>query len=127
MIDLQIKNDGFNDALREMVACSSFAPKELALYLWPEMTSVSSAVAKFHAKLNADTNDAKDGHFTPEQVVALMAKTRQFQPLYFMCAILQHERPQRVSSDDLTARKIAAMGELSAAIEQATALLSSMR
>lgn len=117
------KNESFNDALREMVACSPFAPKTLALFLWPEMTSLASAVAKFHGKLNSDTNDAKEGHFTTEQVLALMIKTQQFQPLYFLCRNAGHSEPKRLSADDLAARKIEAMEALTAAIERASDLL----
>ena len=120
---MQEKNEGINDSLREMVACSSYSAKELALFLWPEMTSISSATAKFHAKLNSDSNDAKEGHFTPEQVLALMVKTGQFQPLYFMCRAARHTLPVPLSSEDIQVRKVEAIEHLTGAIERATRLL----
>lgn len=120
-------NESFNDSLREMVSKSSYSAKELAMYLWPEMTSVSSATAKFHAKLSSDTNDAKDGHFTTEQVIALMQFTGQYQPLYFISRICQHETPRPVSTTDVQLRAIIAVENATAGLNSALSTLERLR
>ena len=120
-------NECFNDSLREMVSKSNRSAKELALYLWPEMTSLGSATAKFHAKLNSDSNDAKDGHFTPEQVVALMNFTGQYQPLHFWARACQHETPRPVSATDVQLRAIVAVENATAGLTSALSTLSQFR
>ena len=116
------KYTGFHEALRAMVDSAPFERKSLALFLWPEMKA-DSAVSKFNGKLNADWNDAKDGHFTFEQVLALMNKTGCFQPLYYSCQDTDHAKPEKLDTQDLERQRIAAVESAANALKAALAML----
>jgi hypothetical protein len=105
-----------------MVDASPFDRKALACFLWPEMP-MASAVSKFNGKLNSDCNDGKDGHFTPEQVLVLMTKTNQYQPLHFICEQTGHEVPAKLAADDIERQRIEAVSAATEALNHALALL----
>lgn len=117
------KHRSFHDALRAMVDSAPFERKALALFLWPEM-KCDSAVSKFNGKLNADWTDAKDGHFTFEQVLALMNKTGCYQPLFYSCADTGHDRPAKLDTQDIELRRIAAVEAAAGALNAALAILN---
>ena len=115
-------HNSFHDALRAMVDSAPFERKALALFLWPEMKA-DSAVSKFNGKLNADWNDAKDGHFTFEQVLALMNKTGCFQPLYYSCDDTERAKPEKINVQDLERQRIAAVEAATLALSKAVAAM----
>lgn len=116
------KHKNFHDALRAMVDCAPFERKALALFLWPEMKA-DSAVSKFNGKLNADLTDAKDGHFTFEQVLALMNKTGCYQPLYYTCADTDHAVPEKLDTQDVERWRVSAVEAAVSTLQTALSLL----
>lgn len=118
------KHRSFHDALRAMVDSAPFERKALALFLWPEM-KCDSAVSKFNGKLNADMTDAKDGHFTFEQVLALMNKTGCFQPLFYSCGDTGHDKPAKLDTQDIERRRLLAVEAATQALNSALLMLNS--
>lgn len=87
------------EAIREAIASSEREFKEVAMHLWPSRKPESA-----YARLRACLNDQKDERLTFGEIVEICRFCDRFDPLYFMCAQLSHEKPKQAAKEDELAR-----------------------
>jgi hypothetical protein len=83
------------DALAQMIANSGKPFKDVAAFLFPHLNDRSA-----YARLKNCLNPDRDEHLTFGQILAAMRFCGEFDPLYFACDDLSHERPKPVTKED---------------------------
>lgn len=98
------------DALQQMIAASHRTPKEVAMYLWPDMKPESA-----YSKLKACINANGDERLRFSQVIAAMNFCEQYQPLEYANQETSHAPAVKIAPADqeaILAQQLAGYAEL---------------
>lgn len=106
------------EALQQMVANSGRTTKEVASFLFPDMSPDSA-----YAKLKACLSNTGDQRLRFGQVVAAMRFCGQYDPLYHACDETLHARPPRVSPQDEQVRLVDAVNGAAQTLQNCIAQL----
>ncbi|MCC7041091.1 MAG: hypothetical protein IT516_12355 [Burkholderiales bacterium] len=87
------------EAIREAIASSDHEFKEVACHLWPSRKPESA-----YARLKACLNETKDERLTFGEIVEICRFCDRYDPLYFMCDQVSHDRPKPIAKEDELAR-----------------------
>jgi hypothetical protein len=110
------------DALNQMVSNSERTTKEVAQFLFPDMSSESA-----YAKLKACLSPTGDQRLRFGQVLAAMRFCGHYDPLYHACDETLHARPSRVAPEDEQVRIVEVIGAAASTLERAMAQLDRLR
>lgn len=110
------------DALGQMLANSEKSHKELAHFLFPDL-SLDSA----YARLKACLSPTGDQRLKFGQVIAAMKFCGQYDPLYHACDETLHQRPARVAPEDEEVKLVEAMNAAATTLQKAMMQLERLR
>lgn len=110
------------DALGQMLASSGKSHKELAHFLFPDL-SIDSA----YAKLKACLSTTGDQRLRFGQVIAAMSFCGQYDPLYYACDETMHARPPRIAPEDEAVKLVEAINGAASVLNKAMTALERLR
>jgi len=110
------------EAIGQMLANSERTHKELAGFLFPDL-SIDSA----YAKLKACLSPTGDQRLRFGQVIAAMRFCGQYDPLYHACDETLHQRPARVAPEDEEVKLVEAINGAATMMNKAMSQLERLR
>jgi hypothetical protein len=110
------------DALAQMLANSGRTHKELAHFLFPDLSTDSA-----YAKLKACLSSTGDQRLRFGQVIAAMKFCEQYDPLFYACDETLHARPPRIAPEDEEVKLVEAINGAASVLNKAMAALERLR